>query len=100
MRPPRVPGARCGPEAWQQIREVSRVQSGDLLLQGSRRAAHARAREPVRGADSDLRLSGLWGACIRESQVSPVQGGDVLQQGAQGEAHIGTREQMRGAVLV
>ena len=100
MRPPSVPGERRGPEARQQIREVSRVQSGDLLLQGPRRAAHGRARESVRRADSDLRLPEVHKAGRHRCQVSAVQGGDVLQQEAQIEALVGAREQMRGAALV
>jgi hypothetical protein len=80
MRPPSLPGERRGPEGRRQIREVPRVQSGDLLLQRPLRAAHGRARESVQGADSDLRLLGLRGASVRESCVPAVQCGDVLQQ--------------------
>ncbi len=100
MRLPAVPGERRGPEARQQIREVSRVQSGDLLLQGPRSTAHGRAREPVLGADADLRLPEVHGAGRHRCQVSAVQGGDVLQQEAQIEALVGAREPMRGAALV
>ena len=100
MRLPCVPGERRGPEARRKVQEVSRMQSGDLLLQGPRRAALSRAREPVRGADSDLRLPELQGAGRHRYHVSAVQGGDVLQQEAQGEALVCAREQVRGAVLV
>ena len=100
MRLPGVPGERRGPEARRKIQEVSRVQSGDLLLQGPRRAALSRARESVRGAESDLRPPELQGAGRYRYLVPAVQGGDVLQQEAQGEALVGTREQVRGAVLV
>jgi hypothetical protein len=100
MRPPGLPSKRCRPAGRQQIREVSRVQSGGVLLQGARRAAHGRARESVQGADSDLRLSDVQEASRRRYQVSAVQGGDVLQQEAQGDARVGAREQVRGAVLV
>jgi hypothetical protein len=100
MRLPAMPGERRGPEAWQQICEVSRVQSGDLLLQGPRRRAPVRARGPVRGADSDLRLSEVRGVSRHRCQVSSVQSGDVLRQEAQINARIGAREQMRGAALV
>ena len=100
MRLSGVPGESCGPRAWREIQEVSRVQSGDLLLQGPRRAALSRARESVRGADSDLRPPELQGAGRYRYLVSAVQGGDVLQQEAQDEALVSAREQVRGAVLV
>jgi hypothetical protein len=82
MRPPRLPGERREPEARQQIREVPRVQSGGILLQGARRAAPGRARELVRGADSDLRLPDVQEASRSQNKVSAVQGGEVLQRGA------------------
>jgi hypothetical protein len=100
MRLTGVPGERRGPEARREVQEVSRVQSGDILLQGPRRAALSRARESLRRADSDLRLSEVQGASRCRYHVSPVQGGDVLHQEAQVEALVGAREQMRGAVLV
>jgi hypothetical protein len=78
MRPPGVPGERRGSETRLQIREVSRVQSGDLLLQGARRAAPGRAREPVRRADSYVRLPNVQEASGSQNQVSAVQGGGVL----------------------
>ena len=66
--------------------QVRRVQSGVVLQQGARCAAHARAQELLRGAYSGLRLAGVRGASVRACHVSPVQGGDVLQQEAQGQA--------------
>ncbi len=66
--------------------QVRRVQSGVVLQQGARCAAHARARELLRGADSGLQLAGVRGASVRACHVSAVQGGDVLQQEAQGQA--------------
>jgi ribosomal protein L16/L10AE len=72
--------------------QVSRVQSGVVLQQGARRAAHARARESLRRADSDLRLPEVQGTSRRRYHVSPVQGGDVLQQEAQDEVLVGARE--------
>jgi hypothetical protein len=79
---------------------VRRVQSGVVLQQGSRCAAHARAQELLRGADSCLQLAGVRGASVRACHVWPVQGGDVLQQGAQDGARVGARGFVRGAVLV
>ena len=95
-----MPGERRGPEARRKIQKVSRVQSGDLLLQGPRRAAPVRARESVRRADSGLRLPEVQEASRHRHQVSPVQGGDVLLREAQVEALVGAREQVRGAALV
>ncbi len=66
--------------------QVRRVQSGVVLQQGARRAAHARAQELLRGAYSGLRLAGVRGASVHACHVSAVQGGDVLQQEAQGQA--------------
>ena len=80
MRLPGVPGERRGPEARRKVQEVSRLQGGHLLLQGPRCAAHARAREPVRRADSGLRLTEVQEASRHRHQVSAVQGGDVLLQ--------------------
>ena len=101
MRLTGVPGERRGPEPRREIQEVSRLPCGNLLLQGPRRAASARARESVQGADSDLRLlSRVQGTSRCRHQVSPVQGSDVLQQEAQIEALVGAREQVRGAVFV
>ena len=100
MRLPCVPGERRGPEARRKIQEVPRLQSGDLLLQGPCCKALSRARESVRGANSDLRPPELQGTGRHRYLVSAVQGGDVLQQEAQGEALVGAREQVRGAVLV
>ena len=100
MRLAGVPGERCGPEARRKVQEVSRLQSGDLLLQGPCCAALSRARESVRGADSDLRLPEVQKASRHRHQVSAMQGGDVLQQEAQDEALVGAREQVRGAVFV
>ena len=100
MRLPGVPGERRGPQARRKVQEVSRVQGVNILLQEPRRAALSRARESVRGADSDLRLPELQGTGRHRYLVSAVQGGDVLQQEAQGEALLGAREQVRGAVHV
>ena len=100
MRLAGVPGEWRRPEARREIQEVSRVQSGDLLLQGPRHAAHVRAQESVRGADSGVRLPEVREASRHRHQVSAVQGGDVLLREAQGEALVGAREQVRGAVLV
>ena len=100
MRVPGVPGQVQGRIG---LAQVCRVQIGVVLLQGPRRAALARARELLRGADSALRLPGVQGASRRgPCHVSSVQGGDVLQQEAQGEALIGAREQwcVRGAARV
>jgi hypothetical protein len=80
--------------------QVRRVQSGVVLQQGARCAAHARARELLRGADSCLRIAGVRGASIRACHVWPVQGGDVLQQEAQDGARDSARGQVRGAALV
>jgi hypothetical protein len=80
--------------------QVRRVQSGVVLQQGARRAAHARARELLRGADSDLQLTGVRGSSVRACHVSAVQGGDVLQQGAQDGARDSARGSVRGAALV
>ena len=79
---------------------MPRVQSGAVLLQGTRCAAHGRARESVQGADSDLRSPDVQEASRCRCQMSPMQGGDILQQEAQGEARVGAREQVRGAVLL
>jgi hypothetical protein len=80
--------------------QVSRVQSGAVLLQGARRTAQVRAREPVRRADSNLRPLEVQEAGRSRRQVSPMQGGDILQQETQVEALISAREQVRGAAFV
>jgi hypothetical protein len=77
--------------------QVRRVQSGVVLQQGARRAAHARAQEFLRGADSCLQLAGVRGASVHACHVSPLQGGDILQQGAQGQALDSARGSVRGA---
>jgi hypothetical protein len=93
----RVPGVRGQGEGRGGPAQVSRVQSGVVLQQGARRAAHARARELLRRADSDLRPPGVRGASIRACDLSPVQGGIVLQQKPQVSTHVGARDQVRGA---
>ena len=95
MRLAGVPGERRVPEARREIQEVSRVPSGDLLLQESRRAALCRARESVQGADSHLRPPEVQGVSRYRHHVSAVQGGVVLQQEAQGKALGSAREQVR-----
>ena len=100
MRFTGVPGKRRGPGPRGKIQEVPRVPGGNLLLQEPRRAALSRARESVRGADSDLRLPEVQGTSRYRYHVSAVQGGDVLQQEAQDEALVGAREQVRGAVFM
>ena len=82
----RVPGVWGQGERRGGPAQVRRVQSGVVLQQGARCAAHARAQELLRGADSGLRLAGVRGASVRACHVSAVQGGDVLQQEAQGQA--------------
>jgi hypothetical protein len=93
----RVPGVRGQGQGRGSPAQVSWVQSGVVLQQGARRAAHARARELLRRADSDLRPSGVRGESIRACDLSPVQGGVVLQQKPQVSTHVGAREQVRGA---
>ena len=99
MRVPGVPGQGGGRG---NTAQVCRVQSDPVLLQGPRRAAHARARELLRRADSGLRLPEVRGASRCRYHVSAVQGGGVLQQEAQVEALVGAREQwcVRGAARV
>jgi hypothetical protein len=99
MRLAGVPGERRGAEH-RGTQEVSRVQSGVILLQGPRRAAHVRARESVRRADSGLRLPEVQKTSRCRCHMSPVQGGDVLQQETQVETLVGAREQVRGASLI
>jgi hypothetical protein len=96
----RVPGVWGQDEGRGGPTQVRRVQSGVVLQQGARCAAHARARELLRGAHSCLRLAGVRRASIRACHVSAVQGGDVLQQGAQGQALDSARGQVRGAALI
>ena len=90
----RVPGVRDQGEGRRGPAQVSRMQSGAVLLHNARHAAHARAQELMQRADSDLRLAGLQGTSRCRHHVSAVQGGDVLQQEAQGEAQGEAREQV------
>ena len=96
----RVPRVRDQGEGRRGPAQVSRMQSGAVLLHDARHATHARAQELMQGADSDLRLAGLQGTSRCRHLVSAVQGCDVLQQEAQGEAQGEAREQVRGSARV
>ena len=93
----RVPGVRGQGERRRDPAQMSRVQGRAVLRQEPRHTAHARARELLRRADSDLQLFG-----VRETSLDnlpEVQGGDVLRREAQVEALGGARERVRGASL-
>jgi hypothetical protein len=97
----RVPGVRNPNRKGQgfDLTQMPRVQGRVVLRQEPRHPAHARARELLLRADSDLRLPRMRGASSY-NVLGVRRGGVLLRQEAHAEAQGGARERVPGAVCV